>query len=300
MRHPFNRVRAFGHAGFLTLAAAVALGLGGCGEDAKIHDLPPGAGTLESPYIIQAGKSYTKIPVDQGGVVFIIAEGIGPDWYGLTTASSADIDLAIAGFDTFMDRSGQTVESATPDDGAEHLEVLGDGNSTDLFFTIDGTNVRSKNQTFDVAVEVNSAPGAVTLLLDPCTAAPPSSSCGDAMGGDSPGDMDLPFAMAPKAKLSVTLTNTFGDWVFLRARAMSEGGSGGSGGGWVSFPANDFVYGDGFCHINSGPLGSPPVTGSTETCKINPIPDNPAPNSLRVVNNTSNADVPVTLKFRSP
>jgi hypothetical protein len=290
MSPSLNRMRAKMAATRVALALGIAVALAGCEEDKKVHSLPPGEGTLETPYVIQTEKSYTEIPVDPGGTVFILAEGLGADWYGAATESDADIDLAIAGFESFMVRTTRPVESATPGDGAEHVEVLGDGNSTDLFFTIDGTNVHSKNQAFDVVVEKNSAPGAVTLKLDPCTVIAPSASCGDTMNSGSPGDFDLPFAMAPKAKLSVTLTNTFGDWVFLRAKADDEGG-----GADVNFPANDFVYGDGFCHVNSGP-----ATGGTETCKINPIPDNPPPNRLRLGNNTSNANVPITLKFRSP
>ena len=290
MNPSLNRMRVFRPAAHVALALGIAFGWAGCEEDKKVHPLPPGEGTLESPYLIQTAQSYTEIPMGAGGIVFIIAEGLGADWYGVTTDSRADIDLALAGFESFMGSPGRPVESATPGDGAEHVELLGDGESTDLFFTVDGTNVRSKNQTFDVTVEKNSPPSATTRTLAPCPVTPPSPACGDTLSGEGPGVLELPFAIAPKAKLSVTLTNTFGNWVFFRAMAENE-----NGGGFVGFPANDFVYGDGFCHVNSGP-----VTGSTETCKINPIPDNPIPASLRLANNTSAADVLVTLKFRSP
>ena len=285
---PFhNCERVFMRATQVALAVGFALGMTGCGEDTKVHPLPPGTGTLESPYLIQADLSYTEIPVHAGGTVFMIAEGVGADWYGLTTKSSADINLAIAGFESFMGAPDRPIESATPGKGSENLEILGDGDSTDLFFTIDGTHIRAKNQTFNVKIEKNSAPGAVTLTIPPCLA--PGPACADPMSGAAPVVMDLPFALAPKAKLSVTLTNTFGAWVFLRAMAAPN-----EGGGYVNFPANDFVYGDGFCHVNSGA-----ATGSSETCKINPIPDNPAPASLRLANNMAAADALVTLTFRS-
>jgi hypothetical protein len=292
MGDPFRRwSRLFPTAGIAL--SALFLGASGCEEDPAVHPLPPGRGTLEQPYIIQAGYLYTEIPVAPGGTVFVIAEGVGPDFYVLKAQSEdEDIELDAYGFESF---SGEPIEleSTGSTNGIEMMSVLGDGEQTRLFFALDGSRVRRDDTTFDVSAGTAPAPGGVTRELDACPypAPLPPTQCGDE-GGPHNAEIDLPFVMASRAELSVRLATGSGEWLYLRARTEDEGAP------YLPFPSNDPVFdasGEGFCHVNLG------VKISPQTCSgVNPVSGWPPVRSVRVTNNSQVPGVNVTVSFSSP
>ena len=283
------------------LLAVLIAALAGCDEDdtetksppapAPESTLPPGAGSLEAPYILQYGATYTGIPVPPGGSVFLLTEDIPAGWSGVATDSSVDINLVVSGFETFFGEDSGDFGSFTPDSGSEQITVLGDGTYTDMFAVVDSTMVRTDGETFDISVTEGAAPAGIAVSLSACTSipGPPDSMCRSMGFGYF--DVDVPFPMAPTASLSVGITETTAKWVFFSTRNWWDSTD------YAPFSSNEptlLGYGDGFCHVNAG------ATVTTGTCTVNPVVNYDQPRIVRVVNNTGSSPVDVTLSFSSP
>jgi hypothetical protein len=271
------------------LAAALLAGMAGCEEDKQeVTTLPFGRGTIESPYIVQHGNTYTQIPIAAGGAAFFIAEKIPAGWSSIRTYSAVDVDLTVFGFQSlFIAGNGQG--SRSPGSGDEAFLALSDGVYSDLFFMVDGTYVRSGGARFDLTVMPAPAPATLTFTMNKCSFAPSSSCDNGSYGGTS--DVELPFAMAPSAPLTVTITNTGGSWVYYRTRLDWDSS------GYIPFKSNDSIYdgtaAGGYCHANHL------VIGSTGVCQINPVSGWSAPRIVRLVNNTNTDGVAVGISFSS-
>src|SRR3972149_2351915 len=107
---------------FFALALLLVAALAGCNDDENIGTIPPGQGTIDSPYIVQAGVAYKDIPMAKGGTLFFIGQDVPKGWQSVNTTSNEDINLMVSGFENFFgDESGG---SFTQGSGTEAYTVL--------------------------------------------------------------------------------------------------------------------------------------------------------------------------------
>jgi len=235
---------------------ALALGVAACEEDDKeVEETAPpatmtGEGTIESPFVLQYGQSYTGIAMPQAGSVFFLAEGTPAGFSAIQTVSASDVDLAVFGFKTLFGSEGSG-GSFTPGVGSESFLALGDGINTDLFFMVDGTHVRTNGATFDVTTLSSVAPAPVLLNMGPFLS---TTYYVDEFG----------LVFAPEASLSVTMENTASQFMYLQAWASSNPPV------WINTISNS-GYGSGYCTVNF--TAFPPFTGNTSSCQVHPIPN---------------------------
>jgi hypothetical protein len=272
----------------------------GPGVPAPQPALPPGQGTIDSPYLLQWGKSFASIPLPRRGAAFFVVEGVPAGWSAVKTTSQVDVDLSVFGFRSILvseSEFGSTIAGS----GNEQVTALGDGINSSLYFVVDGARVNSDGARFDVSVSSAPVPVAVSFTMGPCTlttpSPPPTPSCGDkSNSGSSIFEAQLPFPIAGSAPLSISITNTTGAWVFFRAKEFFNSSSS------IPFSSNTPVYdtpgNTGWCHANNS--SGTPLIGSTGTCKVNPVSGREPPQVMQVVNNSSASGVPVTIAFSSP
>jgi hypothetical protein len=272
----------------------------GPGVPAPQPALPPGQGTIDSPYLLQWGKSFASIPIPRRGAAFFVVESVPAGWSTVKTTSQADVDLLVFGFRSIL-ASESEFGSRIVGSGNEQVTALGDGINSSLYFVVDGARVNNDGARFDVSVSSAPAPVAVSFTMGPCTltipSPPPTSSCGDKSNlGSSVFEAQLPFPIAGSAPLSISITNATGAWVFYRAKEFRDSSS------FLPFTSNTPVYdgpgNTGWCHANNS--SGAPLVGSTGTCKVNPVSGWDPPQVVQVVNNSPASGFPVTIAFSSP